>query len=316
MLLTQRLAQRLDRRAGADTGRISIAPAVATRRVGQVSVTALLDGSGDFGPDLVVGYEADMARDLRDHAYLASETITIPISAYLIEADGALLLVDTGLSDSRGPASGHLIDALARVGVRPDDIDAVLLTHLHPDHVNGLTRPDGSRAFNQAAVLVQEEEFAYWNDDAIVATMPDFRQANARAAFKKLAAYGDDVVLFGRTERLTNDIAAVALPGHTPGHTGFRLESAGETLLIWGDIVHLAAYQFARPDWGMVFDTDPLVAAETRRAILEAVAAEREMVAGMHLPFPGFGYVERRGAGFHFHAAEWQYGLEDRGSSS
>jgi glyoxylase-like metal-dependent hydrolase (beta-lactamase superfamily II) len=204
-----------------------------------------------------------------------------------------------------GPSLGRLAGNRAALGVKPADIDTVLVTHLHPDHVGGLVDAGGQAVFPNAELVVHAVESAYWSDPAVLAAAPEGQEKQAvRLSLATIAAYRD------RTRSVTGGevlggVTAVPAPGHTPGHTGWLIASGGDGLLVWGDIVHLPGLQFARPDAGMAFDVDGALAIATRRRILDMAATDRLCVAGMHMDFPGFGHVVRAGSGYAFIGEPW-----------
>src|SRR5919201_1065688 len=225
-----------------------------TKKVGDIAVTALSDGRLATSLDVVLGM------DRTEAARLAGTTggdVHIAVNAFLLELSGRWALIDAGAGNSMGPTLGRLAENLRAFGVAPQDIAAVFLTHIHPDHSNGLVDASGRAVYPNAERTVREGE----------------------------AMAG---------------VASVALPGHTPGHTGWLIASGKESLLIWGDLVHLASLQVARPDTGLVFDVDPQAACATRLRTFDRVAADKLKVAGAHMDFPGFGTIVRRGSGFAF----------------
>jgi len=277
------------------------------RKIGSFEVTALLDGYLQLGPDLIVGYEETAAAKLREAAFVKDQALTGPVNAYLVNTGDKLVLIDAGTSDKMGPTLGHLGKALAAAGVTPDQIDAVLITHMHPDHLFGVLTPTGEQAFPNAELLLPEVDNIFWFDDAAMNAAPEHFRPFFLGARASADAYKSRQTLFNAGEEVLPGITARALPGHTPGHVGFVLDSDGERLIIAADVVHAPAYQFERPDWAIAFDIDPAQAVETRKKFFDEVAADRVMFAGMHLPFPGFGHLARQGDAYRFVAADWPY---------
>ncbi|CAO3437330.1 MBL fold metallo-hydrolase [Azospirillum endophyticum] len=272
-------------------GRSRSADGVSTVGVGEFQVSILLDGciSGSFG--LIDGIDADDARR-QELAAGRPEPPVISVNAFLIQRGGRSILVDAGCGDSYGPNLGRIDGHLATLGVTPEAIDAVLLTHLHGDHANGLFTEAGTRRFPNATLVMHEAEPAFWRDDALVAAAPPRAVGAVKTARNVLDLYRGQLHL-ARGGEVSPGISMLPEPGHTPGHCGWLLTSGREQLLIWGDIVHLPGIQFARPEAGMVFDVDRDSAEATRRRIFDLAAADRLAVAGMHLDFPAFGHVER-----------------------
>ena len=220
------------------------------------------------------------------------------------------MLIDTGSAKLLGPTMGDLPAGLKAAGVDPVSIDTVLLTHLHPDHVNGLLTADGRAAFPNAEVVVAEAEAKFWHDDGVAAKTPAEYRPFVKMARDALAAYPKRVRLFAGETEVLPGIAPVPEPGHTPGHTGYMLSSGGDSLWVWGDIVHVAAFQFPHPEWAVAFDTDPKQAVATRKAALDRAATDKLVVAGMHLPFPGRGHIFNDGGRYEFVPVPWSPTLE------
>lgn len=290
------------------SGASAQAPAFHRMRVGDALVTALGDGHLMLNHQaLPNASEEEVAQALRA-SFLPADAYAAPVNAYLVETGDRTILIDSGGSPQMAPTLGNLDDNLAAAGVSPQDVDTILLTHMHPDHVGHLVQ-DGAATFPNAELMVRAEEIAFWADPATREAMPEGRKAMVDGANAAVAPYADRTTRFDSDTTLLAGIDATFLPGHTPGHTGFRIHSGDTQLLIWGDIVHMAPVQMARPRVFIGFDTAPEQAVATRLAILEEVAAERTMIAGMHLPFPGFGFLERAGEGYAFVPAPWQYTL-------
>lgn len=276
-------------------------PGTARFKVGDCIVTVLNDGGFDASFDLVVNVPREDAADAQ--AKLARrDPPTISLQAFLIEGKGAPILVDTGMGSGRGSSFGHMIDALAALGIAPAEIGTVLLTHLHPDHVGGLVA-DGEAVFPQAELVVPTAEAAHWLDPSALGRVPEAAKPYFEGAQAAVAPYGSRMRQVADGEAMPG-ITAVPLPGHTPGHTGYRIDGP-RPLLIWGDIVHLPGIQFALPAAGVAFDVDAAQAVETRKRVFATTAADDMLVAGMHLEFPAFGHVRPEGDGYRWIPELW-----------
>jgi glyoxylase-like metal-dependent hydrolase (beta-lactamase superfamily II) len=269
----------------------------ATRRIGEHEVTAISDGTLQASADVILGLSAGELDALLGGA---SDPFQLSVNCWLIRQRQKLILVDAG-GGSMVPTLGRLPDYLRAAGTPPEEIETILLTHLHSDHANGLVDAEGRAVFPNAGLIVHEKEAAFWLDRSVTPEDSERLRRNTLGAQRVTAPYRDRIRRIDDGEVLPG-ISAVLLAGHTPGHTGWLLESGGERLLIWGDIVHLARVQIPRPDAALVFDVDPDAAVAVRRHAFEWTARERLLVAGAHLPFPGFGYMVRDGEGYRFEA--------------
>ncbi|NIZ12423.1 MBL fold metallo-hydrolase [Phaeobacter sp. HF9A] len=287
------------------------APVLHRFHIGDATVTALLDGHLALPTAAFTGSDpAAVEAALAGTLYQAKDGgVEIPVNGYLVERGGKYTLIDTGTAQLMGPDLGGLSAALAASGVAAADISTVLLTHMHPDHAGGLLAADGSAAFPNAELVIAETEWGFWQDDAIMASVPADAQGFFQMARNTTAPYADRLKLFSGEVEAAPGFTAVPLPGHTPGHSGFMLDGGDTQLLIWGDIVHSTALQFPHPEWTIPFDVDQALAAQTRKAMFERAAADQLLVTGMHIDFPGLGQVAREGDSFAFHQAPWQFGI-------
>lgn len=278
------------------------------RRVGDIHVTALSDGTLERTHEMMQGVPAQQAASHLAAAF--RDRFVISVNAFLIYSGGRVALIETGSGDYLGPTAGKLMENIRSTGVALSEIDTILLTHMHPDHSAGLTdRAIGKAKFPAAELVVHENEPKHWFDDAAMARGSDrekklmFQQAREQAA-----PYLDRMRTFSGGEVFPG-VTAMPLTGHTPGHTGFLIESNGERLLIWGDIVHMPEVQVPRPEVTMVVDVDPAAAEASRRRIFDIAASERLLVTGMHLHFPGFGHVAREAGTYRFVPEAWRQDL-------
>ncbi|WP_431285802.1 MBL fold metallo-hydrolase [Humitalea sp. 24SJ18S-53] len=278
------------------------------RRVGEITVTALNDGHQDVAMTTVLGIPAEDAASML-HAAFRPVPRRTTVNCFLIRSGTRVALVDTGCGPAK-PTVGFLAANLVAAGVTPAQVDTLLMTHLHPDHFGGLTDAAGARLFPEATLRLHADEHAYWHDDVPMmrVTDPARRKLFFGDARASLAPYRDRTITFTGGEVFPG-VTAIPLPGHTPGHSGFMIASGGESLLIWGDIVHVQELQVPRPEVTMMVDVDPPQAQATRRRLFDQVAADRQAIAGMHLHFPGFAHLARDGSGHRLVPDAWSLDL-------
>lgn len=278
------------------------------RKVGDAIVTAISDGYVPLSADAVPNGSAEELKPLFDTAFQDISNFRAACNAYLVDRGDRRVLIDAGGEVSGFASLGRLDENMEALGIAPDSVDALVVTHLHPDHVGGAITQNGSAAFPNAEMILRQEEYDFWHDDA---NMSDANKAFFDLARNATAAYKDRQTIFTGDVEVLPGLSAVHLPGHTPGHTGYRLDGGDEQMLIWGDIVHMPPVQFAQPKYYIGFDVNPDQAVETRMKVMDMAAADRMKIAGMHLTFPGFGNVAK-GAGaeeYRFTEAPFEYEL-------
>lgn len=264
--------------------------------VGAFTVTAINDGQFTASTELLQGPTTAESEALLREGFRPVPP-RILVSCFMVERDGHRAVVDFGGGGVFGDALGRAPARLKAMEVAPDSVQTVLLTHGHGDHVGGLVDAQGGSVFPNAELVVNEAEAAFWTDGP--------QTDNGAPARRALQAYGNRVRKVRDGETVLPGIKLHALPGHTPGHSGYMIESDGHALLIWGDTVNLPGILLARPDARLTFDTDVEQGRQTRQRTLDMAATDRLLIAGNHLDFPLFGHLERRGSGYGFIPLVW-----------
>jgi glyoxylase-like metal-dependent hydrolase (beta-lactamase superfamily II) len=273
--------------------------------LGDIVVTAVNDGMFQASFDLVSGLDRGECERLERSAHRVVPP-RMTMNTFLLQLDGRLALIDAGCGVSMGPTLGMVTRNLASMGVEPGDIDTILMTHLHPDHMNGLIDADGGAVFPRAELVMHENELSFFDDETSPARTPAGEAQEFFALARRATAPYRSRIRTVRDGPVLPGVTAVNTPGHTPGHTAWMVESAGDTVLIWGDIVHMPYLQLAAPQVGTVLDIEPDLAVATRRRILDMAVADGLRVAGIHLDFPAFGHIERAGTGYRFNPQVWR----------
>ena len=278
------------------------------RMVGDIVVSAVSDGylSGDI--DVLKNIDQGEAHQMLAERFRPARRTSV--NCFVVFSAGRIALIDTGCGPYMQPTAGFLPDSLAALGLTAADIDTVLLTHMHPDHVGGLSLVEtGEKRFPNAEVCVHEKEMAHWHDAAEHAASKGMQTYFFGPAQNQIAPYRKDALRLFTGGEVFPGVHAVESQGHTPGHTAFLIESNGEQVIVWGDTIHVQEIQIARPEVGISFDADVQMAAESRRALFDRIASEEILAAGMHVHFPGYGRLRQFGDGFELHQEAWVHDL-------
>jgi glyoxylase-like metal-dependent hydrolase (beta-lactamase superfamily II) len=280
--------------------------------VGEIEVTVLHDGAHTFPyPDGFIA-NASKAEGLAaaEAAYMPQGMLTIPFNPSLINTGSKLVLIDTGNGPSAGPGVGQLFPNLAAAGVGPEDIDLVLVSHMHPDHMNGLRTTDGKIAFPKAEVKIAAPDWTFWMSDDNMAKAETTVTRNYFANTRKaLTGLEDRIGSFEWGKEVAPGVTAIAAPGHTPGHTAFAVASGSHRILVQSDVTNIPALFLRNPDWHAIYDHDPDLAQKTRHAFYDMAAAEKALIVGYHFSFPSIGHVERDGARYRLVPISWSAAL-------
>jgi glyoxylase-like metal-dependent hydrolase (beta-lactamase superfamily II) len=269
-------------------------------KVGDLEVTSLYDGAAVFDLRWLKAETATMdgvVKALNEDPHL----LDVSDTGFLVNTGRQLILVDAGSGTwFGGGAFGHLVGSLRSAGYTPEEVDLVLVTHLHSDHIGGLTTRDGKRVFPNAEIYVAKSESDFWLSRETAAkapkeVLPFFESAQAIAApYIKAGKWHT----FNGSEPIVDGMQLVPLSGHTPGHTGYEFSSKGQKILFWGDTIHAHNVQLQHPEVTVVFDIDPTAAAATRNQLLPKLAHEDVVIASPHMLFPGLGRLHEEGNGY------------------
>ncbi len=279
-------------------------PGVHRMRVGDFELTSLSDGFTLIDRSILVGDIETMNR-LAEAAHLTRWPLQLSVNCFLANTGDSLILIDAGAGDLMLPSMGHLDQSLAAAGVNPADIDQVLITHLHGDHIGGVVSPDGKARFPNALIRAGQADIDYWTSEANMNQAAE-RKVRFVASRRAAMVYGSRLRAIDPGSIVVPGIKALDTSGHTPGHTSYLIESGGTRVLATGDILHVAPVQFSRPEITVRYDSDPDIARQVRRRLLDTAVAENWILAIPHAPFPGLGRVRRDGGSYLFDALPWQ----------
>jgi glyoxylase-like metal-dependent hydrolase (beta-lactamase superfamily II) len=284
------------------------APGVYRYKLGDVQLTALYDGIWNLPIDgtFMRNASASAVNKALTAAFLPPNILPISFTALLVNTGGRLVLIDTGTAGQITDSAGFMNANLAAAGVKPEMIDIIVISHFHPDHIDGLKTKDGDKVFPNAEILVPEPEWAYWMDDGNMSRASGALHKyflNARRIFKDIAK---EVRRYKPGSEVAPGIVSIPAYGHTPGHTAFAIHSGNQMMLAMSDTVR-NPYLFVRhPDWQPIFDMDGPLAVKARRHMLDRAASDRILVEAYHFPFPASGHIVKSGRGYELVPVMWQ----------
>jgi len=237
----------------------------------------------------------------------SSHRLAMSLNVLVLKLKSGVVIFDSGAGQLFGAAAGRLLQGLAKIGVSPADVKTIYVTHAHTDHIGGLL--DGDRlVFSSATIVASKTEVDFWLSDSPDLSGLKLDEASRKPMIEKMKQILTTVkpkLELHAPGALNPEVEMVAAPGHTPGHSMYRVTVGGETLLVIGDAVHVWSCQFDRPDWSMIFDVKPDVAIATRKKLFAKAADERTVIQAYHLPFPGLGNVRKNGNGFEWVPKSW-----------
>ncbi|MDE2577519.1 MAG: MBL fold metallo-hydrolase [Hyphomicrobiales bacterium] len=288
------------------------APGFYRYKVGAVEITAVTDGQVSFplGDKFVTNVpKADVSKALEE-AHLAPDQITIVFTPIVVNTGSKLVVIDTGYGpgnlEKTNGASGQFHNNLGAAGIDRGAVDAVVISHFHADHINGLLTADGKPAFANAEILVPAKEWAFWMDDGAMSRAPEQQKAGFANVRRVFDALGRKVAQYDGARDVVPGITPIQTNGHTPGHVSYTIASADAALLVTSDLTNRPELFLRHPGWYAMFDMDPKMAEAARRKSFDMAVAEKMLVQGFHYPFPAAGYVEKEGDGYRLTPAPWK----------
>jgi glyoxylase-like metal-dependent hydrolase (beta-lactamase superfamily II) len=284
------------------------APGLYRYKIGSFELTALYDGIW-YRPitDKFIRNApfAEVEHALAD-AFMPADKLTTPFTTLIVNTGRKLVLIDTGTGGQISPTAGAVAGNLAAAGIDPRAVDQVVISHFHPDHINGIKDKDNGLVFPNAEIMVPAPEWAYWMDDAnmnAAAAGEKLTFRNQRRIFSDIAR---NVTQYPPGAEVTSGIETLPAPGHTPGHTVFAVHSGNESLMVLSDTAQHPAIFARHPDWVAAFDVDGAAAVATRKTLFDRAAADRMLVTGYHFPFPACGHLIKTATGYEHVPVEWQ----------
>ncbi|PNG39035.1 MBL fold metallo-hydrolase [Pseudomonas asplenii] len=285
------------------------APGYFRLALGDYEVTALFDGYNDLSPKLLQGMSQSQIRALLARRSIETPGVQTAFNAFLVNTGKQLILVDSGAGQCIGATAGQLLANMRAAGYQPEQVDTVLLTHLHLDHVCGLVDAQKQALFTNATVYAAKAEADYWLDPTALAKAPAGAKEFFKIAQDSTAAYvaaGRFKTFAAGQSPLPGLVEATLEAGHTPGSTTYRFTSQNQSIVFMGDLVHNLAVQFEHPEVSIGFDVNSAQAINARQAVFSAAVASKTWVTAAHLPFPGIGHITAQGK--HFQWVPVEYG--------
>jgi glyoxylase-like metal-dependent hydrolase (beta-lactamase superfamily II) len=279
-------------------------PGVHRMKFGEFEITSLSDGYTLMAHSIMDG-DQNIIGILAREAHLPAGPIRLSVNAFLVNTGESLILIDSGAGDLMLKSMGHLSESMAAASVDPAQIDQVLITHMHGDHIGGTVTPDGKALYPNAVIRMGKADYDYWTSEENMDRAAE-RKVRFVASIRAAKVYGKRMQAFAPGTAIVPGIRSIDTAGHTPGHSSYMVESGSMRLLATGDLLHVAEVQFSRPEITVAYDSDPAVARRIRRTILDAAATEGWILAIPHAPFPGLGRVKREGASYLFEPVSWQ----------
>ena len=269
--------------------------------LGDAEVTVVSDGPLPLGPPkgTFVGVPDDQVKKMLSDNSLSPDNVVLEQNSPIVNTGDKLILFDTGMGTAKnfGPTTGRQQKSMKEAGIKPEDIDAVVFSHAHIDHIGGVVDESGKVLFPNAQYYIAQSDVDFWTDESKAGgPLKDF----INHARKNLMPVRDRIVFFKDGQEFLPGVQALAAPGHTVGHTMFMVSSGGKSFAFLGDLTHHAILLLEKPRMQFSYDTDPAQAAESRVKMLDMLAANKIPVMSYHYALPGYGHVAKTGEGFHY----------------
>jgi len=286
-------------------------PGIYRYKIGTFELTALYDGIW-YRPitDKFIRNApfADVEHALAD-AFMPADKLATPFTTLIVNTGKRLVLIDTGTGGQIAPSAGALRENLTAAGIDPKAVDLIVISHFHPDHINGIKDKDNGLVFPNAEIMVPAAEWTFWTDDANMNAAPAEQKLTFRNQRRIFSDIARRVTRFTPGAEVAPGILTLAAPGHTPGHTVCSIHSGDQSLLVLGDTAQHPAVFARHPDWQAAFDIDGDAAVATRKKLFDRAAADRMLVTGYHFPFPACGHLTKTASGYEHIPVEWQPAL-------
>jgi glyoxylase-like metal-dependent hydrolase (beta-lactamase superfamily II) len=270
--------------------------------VGDAEVTVVSDGPLPLGPPkgTFIGVPDDEVKKMLSENFLSTENVVLEQNSPIVNTGDKLILFDTGMGTAKnfGPTTGRQQKSMKEAGIKPEDIDAVVFSHAHIDHIGGVVDEGGKVLFPNAQYYIAQSDLDFWTDEGKAGgPLKDF-VVHAR---KNLMPVRDRIVFYKDGQEFLPGVQAISAPGHTVGHTIFMVTSNGKSFVYLGDLTHHPILLLEKPRMQFSYDTDPKQAAETRVKLLDMIAAKKIPVMAYHYAWPGVGHIAKTGEGFHYY---------------
>jgi glyoxylase-like metal-dependent hydrolase (beta-lactamase superfamily II) len=287
------------------------APGIYRYKIGSFELTALYDGIWyrPITDTFIRNVPFSEVEHALDTAYMPHDKLETPFTTLIVNTGKKLILIDTGTGGQISPTAGMIGDNLAAAGISPKAVDQIVISHFHPDHINGIKDKDNALVFPNAEIMVPAPEWTYWMDDANLNAAPADLKLTFRNQRRIFSDIAPQVTRFEPGKEVAPGIVTLPAPGHTPGHTVFAIHSGEQSLMVLSDTAQHPAIFARHPNWQAAFDVDGNQAVATRKKLFDRAAADRMLVTGYHFPFPACGHLVKTASGYEHVPVPWQPNL-------